>query len=79
MWEQKGAIIRRISRLIVTNTGQVGMCKSIIGGVFVGLEEIACDGLIVYSAGATAEQQKNAAALWSNIIPANGSRFRLDK
>lgn len=79
-WEQSGGVIRKVSRLFINQQGQIGISKSIIGGAFIGLQEIDGTALIVFSVGATNEQAANAKALWSNIIPANGApRFKLEK
>lgn len=81
-WEENASgVVRRISRLLSTDQGQIILVKAIIGGLFIGFEEIEGSGIIVFSRSTTEEQQRNFKALWSNIaMPSNGpSRFRLEK
>lgn len=79
-WQQCGGVIRRVSRIIMTQNGQIGLMKNLIGGALMGTEEIDGTSLVCWSAGATDEQQKNCNSLWSSIVPVNGaSRFKLDK
>ena len=80
-WQEGGGKIRRISRLFVGPDGNLGMAKSVLGGMMRGFEEIPIGDLVVMSAGASSEQQVSCNQLWSGIIkPANGvPRFKLEK
>lgn len=80
-WEEGHAKIRKITRIIHGGDGNIGMMKAILGGVMRGFEEIPTEGMVVFSAGATAEMQTSCRALWGNIIkPVNGApRFKLEK
>lgn len=67
-WEESGGKIRKICRLMMDGNGSIGMVKGIIGGVLAGVQEIAADGVVAFSVGATDDQRKNCMSLWSPLV-----------